>query len=72
MQSPVQPVSRTLITHWVVEKEKLMVVLRIEPLPRLGNLGGDLRAFGVEVFLLHLLSHVLGNVFLSGRVVENC
>ena len=48
-----------------------MVVLRIEPLPRLGDLGGDLRAVGVEVFLLHLFSHLLSSVFLSGRIVED-
>jgi len=48
-----------------------MVVLRVEPFSSLNDLGGDLRAMGVEVFLLHLLSHPLGDIFLSGRVVED-
>ena len=48
-----------------------MVVFRIEPFSSLNDLGGDLCAVGVEVFLLHLLSHPLGGVFLSGRVVED-
>ena len=64
--SPVQPVSGTLITRRVLEKVKLMVVLRIEPFSSLNNLGGDLRAVRVEVFLLHLLGHPLSDVFLTG------
>lgn len=69
--SPVQPVSRTLIALGVLEEVELMVVLRVEPFASLDNLGGDLRAVGVEVFVLHLLCHPLGDVFLSGRVVED-
>ena len=63
-----QLVSGTLIARRVLEEIKLMVVLRVEPFSSLNNLGGGLRAVGVEVFLLH----PLGDVFLSGRVVENC
>ena len=63
--------SGTLIARWVLEEVKLMVVLRVKPFSSLDNLGGDLRAVGVEVFLLHLLGHPLGDVFLSGRVVED-
>ena len=48
-----------------------MVVLRIKPFASLNDLSGDLRAVGVEMFLLHLLGHPLGDVFLTGRVVED-
>jgi len=64
-------VSGTLVARRVLKEIKLMVVLRIEPFSSLNDLGGDLRAVGVEVVLLHLLSHPLGDVFLSGRVVED-
>jgi len=64
-------VSGTLIARRVVEKEELMVVLRIVPFSSLDYLGGDLRPVGVEVFLLYLLSYPLGDVFLGGRVVED-
>jgi len=65
-------VSGTLIALRVLEEVKLMVVLCVEPFSSLDNLGSDLRAMGIEVFLLHLLCHPLGDVFLSGRVVEDC
>ena len=48
-----------------------MIVLRIEPFSSLRDLSGDLRPVGIEVFLLYLLGHFLGNVFLGGRVVED-
>jgi hypothetical protein len=69
--SPVQPVSGTLIARRVLEEVKLMVVLRIKPFSSLDDLGSYIRAVGVEVFLLHLLSYPLGGVPLSGRVVED-
>ena len=58
--------SRTLVTRRVLEKVELVVVLRIVPLSSLDDLGGDLRPVGIEMFLLHLLSHPLGDVFLGG------
>jgi len=67
----VQLVSGTLIARRVLEEVELMVVLRVEPFSSLDNLGGDFRAVGVKVFLLHLLCNPLGDVVLSGRVVEN-
>jgi len=70
-RSPVQPVSGTLIARGVLEEVKLMVVFGIEPPSSLDDLGGDLRAMRVEVFLLHFLSHSLGDILLSGRVVED-
>ena len=66
-----QPVSGTLIARRVLEEVKLMVVLRVEPFSSLDNLGGDLCAVEVEVFLSHLPGHPLGDVFLSRRVVED-
>ena len=66
-----QLVSGTLVARRILEEVKLMVVLRVEPFSGLDNLGGNLRAMGVEVFLLYLLCHPLGDVFLSGRVVED-
>ena len=60
-----------LITRRVVEEIQLMVVLCIEPFSGLSDLSGDLRPVGVEMFLLHLFGHPLGNVFLGGRVVED-
>jgi len=64
-------VSGTLVARRVLEEVKLMVVLRIKPFASLNDLSGDLRAVGVEMFLLHLLGHPLGDVFLTGRVVED-
>ena len=61
----------TLIPRRVVEKVELVVVLRIEPLPSLGDLSDDLRPAGVEVFLLHLLCYPLGDLLLGRRVVED-
>jgi len=69
--SPVQPVSGTLVARRLLEEVKLMVVFRIKPFSSLNDLGGDLRAVRVEVFLLYLLSHPLSDVFLSRRVVED-
>ena len=66
-----QLVSGTLIARRVLEEIKLMAV-RVEPFSSPNKPGGDLRAVGVKVFLLHLLCNPLGDVFLSGRVVENC
>jgi len=48
-----------------------MIVLHVEPFSSLDNLGGDLCVMGVEVFLLHLVCHPLGDVFLRGRAVED-
>ena len=62
---------RTLVPCWVLEEIELVVVLRVEPFSGLDDLGGDLRPVRVEVFLLHLLSHPLGNVFLGRRIVED-
>jgi len=64
-------VSGTLVTRRVVEEIKLMVVLRIEPFSSLGDLSGDLRPVGVEMFLLHFLGHPQRNVFLRGGIVED-
>jgi len=64
-------VSGALITHRILEQVELMIVLRIEPFPGLDDLSGDLRPLGVKVFLLHLLSHSLGDVFLRRRVVKD-
>lgn len=63
--------SGTLIARGVLEEVKLVIVLRIKPFSSLDNLGSDPRAVGVKVFLLHLLSHSLGDIFLNGRVVED-
>ena len=48
-----------------------MVVLGIDPSSGLNDLGGDLRAVGIKVFLLYLLGHPLCDIFLSGRVMED-
>jgi len=64
-------VSGTLITRRIIEEVELVVVLRIEPFSSLDDLSSDLRPVGVKVFLLHLLGHPLGYVFLRGRIVEN-
>jgi len=48
-----------------------MVVFRIEPFPGLNDLSGDFCPVGVEVFLLYLLGHPLGDVLLGWRVVED-
>jgi len=64
-------VGGTLITRRVLEEVKLVVVLRIEPFSGLDNLGSNLRPVGVEVFLLHLFSYPLGDIFLRGGVVED-
>lgn len=63
--------SGTLIARRVLEEVKLVVVLRIEPFSALSDLCGDLRAVGVKVFLLYLLSHPLRNIFLGGGVIED-
>ena len=66
-----QLVSGTLITRRVLKEVKLVVVLRIEPFSSLNNLGNNFRAVRVKMFLLHLLSHPLSDVFLNGRVIED-
>ena len=63
--------SGTLIARRVLEEIKLVVVLRVEPFSSLNDFSGDLCPMGVEVFLLHLFSHLLSDVFLGGRVVED-
>ena len=70
-RSPVQLVCGTLITCWVIEQVTLVVTLGINPCSSPDDFGNDLGPMGVEVFLLHLLCHPLGNIFLSRRVVED-
>ena len=63
--------SGTLIAHQVLEQVELVIVLCIKPCPSPNDLGGDLRAVGVEVFLLYLLGYPLSSIFLGRGVVED-
>ena len=69
--SPVQSVSRTLVSRRVFEEVLLVIFFSVIPRTRRSNLRDDFFGHKVEVFRLYLCCHAFCDDFLFGRVEED-